>query len=324
MSEESFAAFMARALHDPERGYYARRTRGIGGTRGDFATAATLSPLLGQAVAAWLKKTQACMPKVRHVIEVGAGNGMLMQTVRKSLGWWRRRRLAWHIVETSVPLREQQRQRLGDGVHWHTSLEAALQASGGQAFIYHNELLDAFPARLVQQQEDDWQEVFLSHENGITRECLRPLGLTLGERSDFSALTHAAFRKGQRVELHASVRDWLHTWTPHWQQGAMLTIDYGELLPSLYHRRPGGTVRAYLMHQRLEGPAVYENIGRQDITADINFTDYRSWTAACGMKEAFFGSQAEFIRLHQPEARGPMVDPEGAGGSFKALVHEKT
>lgn len=321
---ESFAAFMARALHDPERGYYARRTRGIGGTRGDFATAATLSPLLGQAVAAWLKKAQACMPKVRHVIEVGAGNGMLMQTVRKSLGWWRRRRLAWHIVETSVPLREQQRQRLGDGLHWHTSLESALQCCQGQAFIYHNELLDAFPARLVQQQEDDWQEVFLSHENGITRECLRPLGLTLGERSDFSALTHATFRQGQRAELHASVRDWLHTWTPHWQQGAMLTIDYGDLLPSLYHRRPGGTVRAYLMHQRLEGPAVYENIGRQDITADINFTDYRAWAAECGMQEAFFGSQAEFIRLQQPGADGPMVDPEGAGGAFKALVHEKT
>lgn len=321
---ESFAVFMARALHDPERGYYARRTRGIGGMRGDFATAATLSPILGQAITAWLKKAQSSMPDVCQVIEVGAGNGMLMQTVRKSLGWWRRRRLAWHIVETSVPLREQQRQRLGDGIHWHTSLEAALQASGGQAFIYHNELLDAFPARLVQKQEDGWQEVFLSHESGITRECLRPLALTLEERSDFSALTHAAFRMGQKVELHASVRDWLRTWTPHWQRGAMLTVDYGDLLPALYHRRPGGTVRAYLMHQRLEGPSVYENIGRQDITADINFTDYRFWTAACGMKEAFYGSQAGFIRLHHPDAEGPMVDPEGAGGAFKALVHEKT
>lgn len=324
MSEESFAVFMARALHDPERGYYARRTRGIGGLRGDFATAATLSPVLGQAITAWLQKAQSSMPDVRQVIEVGAGNGMLMQTVRQSLGWWRRRRLAWHIVETSVPLREQQRQRLGDDIHWHPSLEAALQASREQAFIYHNELLDAFPARLVQKQEDDWQEVFLSHENGITRVCLRPLVMTLEERSDFSALTHASFREGQRVELHASVHDWLRSWTPHWRQGAMLTVDYGDLLPALYHRRPRGTVRAYLMHQRLEGPDVYENIGRQDITADINFTDYRSWAAACGMKEAFFGSQADFIRLHAPGADGPMIDPEGAGGAFKVLVHEKT
>lgn len=324
MPEESFAAFMARALHDPERGYYARRTRGIGGNRGDFATAATLSPVLGQAVAAWLKKAQACMPKVRQVIEVGAGNGMLMQTVRQSLGWWRRRRLTWNIVETSLPLREQQRQRLGGRVLWHTSLEAALQSCQGQAFIYHNELLDAFPARLVQKQEDGWQEVFLRHENGITRECLRPLELSLEESSSFSALKHAGFREGQRVELHASVLDWLRTWAPHWTEGAMLTVDYGDLLPALYHRRPRGTVRAYLMHQRLEGPAVYENVGRQDITADINFTDYRAWAAECGMKEAFFGSQADFIRLHHPGAEGPMVDPEGAGGAFKALVHEKT
>ena len=324
MSEESFAAFMARALHDPERGYYARKTRGIGGMRGDFATAATLSPVLGQAVAAWLKKAQACMPKVRHVIEVGAGNGMLMQTVRQSLGWWRRRRLGWNIVETSAPLREQQRQRLGDGVRWHTCLEAALQSCQGQAFIYHNELLDAFPARLVQKQEDGWQEVFVNQENGVTRECLRPLALNLEELRGFSALRHPCFSEGQRIELHASVRDWLRNWTPHWREGAMLTIDYGDLLPALYHRRPRGTVRAYLMHQRLEGPAVYENVGRQDITADINFTDYRAWAAECGMKETFFGSQADFIRLHRPGATGPMVDPEGAGSAFKALVHEKT
>lgn len=324
MSEESFADFMARALHDPERGYYARRTPGIGGHRGDFATAATLSPVLGQAVAAWLKKLQACMPKVRHVIEVGAGNGMLMQTVRQSLGWWRRRRLAWNIVETSAPLREQQRQRLGDGVCWHTCLEAALQSCQGQAFIYHNELLDAFPARLVQKQEDGWQEVFLRHENGITRECLRPLTLNLAELSGFSVLSHTRLSEGQRIELHASVRNWLRTWAPHWKEGAMLTIDYGDLLPDLYHRRPRGTVRAYLMHQRLEGMAVYENIGRQDITTDINFTDYRAWAAECGMKETFYGRQADFIRLHHPGATGPMVDPEGAGSAFKVLVHEKT
>ena len=87
---ESFAAFMARALHDPQRGYYARRIQGIGGQRGDFATAATLSPLLGQGISAWLRESKRAMPEVRHVIEVGAGNGALMETVRKSLGWWGR------------------------------------------------------------------------------------------------------------------------------------------------------------------------------------------------------------------------------------------
>ena len=41
---------MAAALHDPERGYYARRIRGVG-KPGDFTTTAAISPAIGKAIA---------------------------------------------------------------------------------------------------------------------------------------------------------------------------------------------------------------------------------------------------------------------------------
>jgi SAM-dependent MidA family methyltransferase len=551
---------MARALHDPQRGYYARRIQGIGGQRGDFATVATLSPLLGQGIAAWIQENRRAMPKVRHVIEVGAGNGVLMETVRKSLGWWQRRRFGWHIVETSEALREQQKQRLGKGVTWHSQLETALEACSGAAFIYHNELLDAFPVRLVQCHEGEWQEVFVEFENGRAREFLRPLEVThgrlpspnlsphdihradhlhsgerdqasaplapavhvanthdlfrgegwgegntlprfaraptphltsprnasietstpprgerdqasdplapavhvantsgpfrgegwgegntlpqfdpappphltsprhesivsstpsrgerdqasgplaqavhvantsgpfrgegwgegntlpqfdpappphltsprnasietstppRGERdqasgpltpavhvantsgpfrgegrgegetppqqlaSKFSALAHSPRQPQQRCELHESVREWLHGWVPEWKSGAMLTVDYGDTFPALYHRRSRGTLRAYLMHQRLEGMSIYENAGRQDITADVNFTDYRAWAAQLGIEEIGYATQAEFLQSRVPGAGGPMLDPDGAGGAFKVVMHRR-
>lgn len=377
---ESFAAFMARALHDPQRGYYARRIQGIGGQRGDFATAVTLSPLLGQAISAWIQENRRAMPDVRHVIEVGAGNGVLMETVRRSLGWWQRRRFEWHIVETSVALREQQKQRLGAAVAWHEDLESALRDCGGAAFIYHNELLDAFPVRLVQSHEGVWQEVFVEFENGRARELLRPLALKpvdhpspnlsphdipradhlhSGERdqasgplapamhvdatqspfrgegwgvgetppqpvaSRFSALSHLPQHPQQRCELHESVREWLHGWVPEWKRGAMLTVDYGDTFPALYHRRPRGTLRAYLLHQRLEGMSIYENAGRQDITADVNFTDYRAWAAQLGLEEISFSSQAEFLQSYVSGASGPILDPDGAGGAFKVVMHRR-
>ena len=377
---ESFAAFMARALHDPHRGYYARRIQGIGGQRGDFATAATLSPLLGQAIAAWVRESRRAMPEVRHVIEVGAGNGALMETVRKSLGWWKRRRFEWHIVETSVALREQQKQRLGSAVTWHENIESALRACGGAAFIYHNELLDAFPVRLVQCHEGEWQEVFVEFENGCARELLRPLemkpvilpspnlsphdiprvcDLHSGERdqrlgplapamhddatlnpfrgegwgegesppqqlaSAFYVLSHMPQHPQQRCELHESVREWLHGWVPEWKRGAMLTVDYGDTFPALYQRRPRGTLRAYLMHQRLEGMSIYENAGRQDITADVNFTDYRAWAVKLGLEEIGYATQAEFLQSRVPDASGPMLDPDGAGGAFKVVMHRR-
>lgn len=309
---EPFSSFMVRALFDPERGYYTRHIKTVG-ARGDFSTSATLSVSLGNAVAAWLKSESRVHPGVRQVIEVGAGNGSLMQAVRRSLGWWTRRRFTFHIVETSPVLRVQQQKRLGGQIQWHESLEKALAATQGEALIYHNELLDAFPATLVQWDaaEQRWLEVWVP-ESLHTHEF---------DPADFSVLRHAMFADRQRCEIHPSIRDWLRNWTPQWKGGAMLTIDYGDEFPQLYHRRPHGTLRAYLLHQRLTGADVYANPGRQDITADINFTDYRSWLDALGLVAVQSQPLADFLRPHGAPAQ--LLDADGAGGAFKCLVHRR-
>ena len=293
---------MARALFDPERGYYTRHIRTVG-RAGDFSTSATLSPALGRAVAGWLKAESHLQPQVRHVIEVGAGDGSLMQTVRKALGWWARRRFCFHIVETSPVLRQEQ----------HNDLESALAAAQGHAFIYHNELLDAFPATLVQWNaaEQRWFEVWVPEQ-------LHPHDLNAAH---YSALRHTTFADRQRCELHPSVRDWLHRWTPLWKSGAMLTIDYGDEFPRLYHRRPHGTLRAYLLHQRLTGADIYANPGRQDITADINFSDYTAWLLELGLDEAARQTLAEFLHPHAAPAW--LTDSDGAGTAFKCFVHRR-
>lgn len=307
---EPFSQFMARALFDPERGYYTRHIRTVG-ARGDFSTSATLSPSLGAAIADWLKAESRIQPRVHHVIEVGAGDGSLMLSVRKALGWWTRRRFTFHIVETSPVLREQQQKRLGSRVHWHTGIESALTAAHGQAFIYHNELLDAFPATLMQWSaaEQRWLEVWMP-------ESLHPHEF---DAAHYSVLRHNAFKDGQRCEMHPSIRDWLRNWTPQWKGGAMLSIDYGDAFPQLYHRRPHGTLRAYLLHQRLTGADIYANPGRQDITADINFTDYAAWLREFGATQITCQTLADLLRLQGAPAQ--LLDAEGAGSAFKCLVH---
>jgi SAM-dependent MidA family methyltransferase len=318
---ETFTSFMARALHDPQRGYYARRVQAIG-AKGDFSTSATLSPQLGQAIAQWLKGESKVMPEVRHIIEVGAGNGMLMETVQKSMGWWQRRRFQWHIVETSEGLCAQQKQRLGKRVTWHRDLGSALDSVGGKAFIYHNELLDAFPVVLLQWQEDQWQEVCVDLGGNQVRESLMPHSLTAADCESFAIFQRPPQTASQRVELHLSVRDWLRQWAPAWTEGAMLTVDYGDVFPELYHRRPRGTLRAYLLHQRLEGAALYQNMGRQDITADVNFTDYRAWAKGLGWEETYFGTQGEFTELRLG-AGAPLLLAEGAADAFKVVCHRR-
>ena len=103
----------------------------------------------------------------------------------------------------------------------------------------------------------------------------------------------------------------------------MLTIDYGDDFPALYHRRPRGTLRAYLMQQRLEGVNIFANPGRQDITCDVNFTDVRTWLREHGTTEQSYESQKAFLERLAPRSAS-MADAwvargDGAGEAFRCL-----
>lgn len=334
---ESFSTFMQRALYDPQKGYYTRRIAAIG-RGGDFSTAIAISAIPGAAIAGWLAGESRRFPDVRTVIEVGGGSGRLMSEVRSSLGWWRRRRFDFHMVETSPVLRAQQARVLGETITWHDDLRDALDGCGGRAFIYHNELLDALPMDLIQwdRVEALWKQVWLAPgRDGEPVEWLRPMDMPDEQRRDFSVLRSwnrscPPPHPDQRCELQSGVRRWLHDWAPSWVEGSMLTIDYGGEFPALYQRRPRGTLRAYLQHQRIEGEMVYANVGRQDITADINFTDYRLWCRESGWEETFFEPLHVFIGRNAPRALDVggaagrfLTDPEGAGSAFQCVGHRR-
>jgi SAM-dependent MidA family methyltransferase len=307
---------MQRALYDPERGYYTARLRTVG-ARGDFSTSATLSPVLGQAIALWLKH-EAAKHNIRTVIEVGGGDGSLMQQVLGGLGWWKRWHWKFYMVETSPLLQAQQKQKLDHHrVQWFSQIQEALATCAGRALIYHNELLDAFPVDLVQwdSAQYSWRYVMVEQDAEGVREFLS----TAATDPAYALLHTAPERLGVRAELHSALREWLQAWLPEWHGGSMLTIDYGDVLPTLYQRRPRGTLRGYLLQQRVEGLDLYQNPGRQDITCDVNFTDVRAWLTAAGCKEVAYQTQASFLQQWLALTDHPLADRAGAGAAFKCL-----
>lgn len=315
-----FDAFMALALYDAEHGYYTRRIADVGGRGGDFATAATLSSGLGRAMAGWIRGEIAHhgWRGPVHLIEIGGGNGELAASVLGALGWWRRRSVRYHLVEVSPVLRERQRGRLGRAVTaWHDSPAEALAACGGRALLVSNELVDAFPAKWLSFTPDGWREVWVRHDAGGVREEFHELPESFTP-DGFSALKLADPVAGQRIELHASYRDWLRDWAPHWKEGSILTIDYGAATAAgIYSRRPGGTMRGYFKHERIEGPDLYSRFGKQDLTCDVNFADLTAWGEALGWETFALETQARFF-----ERFGVAKDAMGAGGpgeSFLAL-----
>ena len=121
---------MEQALHG-EGGYYAARVRNVGRT-GDFSTSASVSSVLGEAVASWLDQELRIWPGVRSVIEIGGGDGSLSHAALDAIGWWTRRSLNWSMVETSPTLRAQLRTRLKSRVRWFDTLPDALAHCRGK------------------------------------------------------------------------------------------------------------------------------------------------------------------------------------------------
>ena len=311
-----FEQFMARALHHPEHGYYARRITGVG-RHGDFTTAPMLSDAPTRAIAAWaakaLKET-GCS----DLIEVGPGEGKLAAGVLRHLPWFRRLRTRLHLVETSAPLAARQRELLGTRVRHHSRIQDALAACGGNAVIFSNELVDAFPVRRFRKTPEGWQELAVHHDDQRrVHESLLPPA-PLPPSSGFLD----SHRMGQWIEVHDSYRRHLEEWLPLWKAGRMLTIDYGAAAEDLYHRKPRGTLRAYLLQHRLEGPAIYDNPGRQDLTADVNFTDLMDWSHPWTSAQSLttFGG---FLQRYVPHAEPALTDPEGAGGAFLVLEQRR-
>ena len=257
----SFERFMELALYHSEFGYYTANINDVGGSRADFSTWATLANT-GKPVANWIKQEFTHHGRL-DLIEIGAGDGSMAESILKSFSWIERRKLKYHIVELSPPLKARQMTRLKRmPVQWHNTIQSALKSSNQEAVIFSNELVDAFPVKWLRWNGEEWQEIYVnfSPETGL-KEQFKSSDLN----PDFPDPS-----PGQRIEIHDSYFNWLDTWLPEFEKGSILTIDYGA---ERYSSNPNGSMRGYFRQQRIEGPAVYRRFGTQDLTCDVNFSD---------------------------------------------------
>lgn len=322
----SFEEFMALALYDSEFGYYGANINDVGNGRGDFATTSTLSSGLGQAIGRWIQSEidEICWDGPISIIEVGPGSGSLAVEVLKQFGWWRRRKLDYHLVEVSPVLRKRQKKRLrGRRVSWHASIEDALLKTNGRALIYSNELFDAFPAKWLRStgEPNQWDEICVSYnEKEGLKEFWRELSDTI-DPVDFSAMPLQGMKAGRRIEIQLSVKSWISELGESWKAGSMLSVDYGGDPNDIYGRNLMGTVRGYFKNERINGGRVYSRFGKQDLTVDVNFTDVENWGRDSGIETVFRETQEEFLIRHGVE-NDPLIET-GAAAEFQVLHQRK-
>lgn len=312
-----WAEVMELALYDEAQGYYSTHVQDIG-FRGDFSTSATMSDLPARRLVAHWK--EACHATGRHLpfIEIGGGNGNMALAVARELGFLGRLRTRYHMVDRSPALRSLQALAGGHFVRVHSTIEAALRSAGGRAFIFSNELPDAFPARLFCYRAGAWQELGLSVQDGHIVELARPCP-ALPESSAFARWA----QEGQVIEVHESYHHWYTQWQPLWKCGVFVTIDYGAPCESLYYRRPAGTLRGYKAHIMLSKQEMIPLAGRCDMTADVNFTDLQTLARRIPGDVVQLLTQREYL-LPCVDAQNPadlhLTAEPGAGDHFRVLV----
>ena len=338
----NFEVFMDMALYEPGLGYYTNESTTIG-RAGDFYTSPHLHPIFGAMLGRQMEEMWKAMgsPERFDVVEMGAGMGWLAKDMLDYLGGTRGRRselfprIRYAIVELNESVRLRQKELLKDHpekVHWIACLRDAGHVAG---CILSNELLDAFPVRLV-EMDDELREIYVSeHEGGLVevkgpcsaevREYFRGFSLELPE--------------GYKTEVNLRMRDWLQEVSAALAEGFLLTVDYGYPAWDYYGEdRSRGTLMCYYRHQVNEDP--YRNIGEQDLTAHVNFSSLKAWGEEAGLKTVGFSAQGtylvslgidEVIAEFSGETPDPfeiakikgLIMPGGMGESHKVMIQYK-
>ncbi len=316
----SMEQFMELALYDRAEGYYSASVHEIG-ARGDFSTTATLSPLLARRIVAHWKEACRRAGNKLPMIEIGGGNGNLAAAIGRELGFWGRLGMRYSMVERAGNLRDLQRLNVGHFARVYETMERALKQSKGEAFIFSNELPDAFPARRFVFRQGAWHELGISTREGRYVETARPCS-SLPESAGFERWAI----EGQTIEAQESYAAWYRSWQPLWKRGVCVTIDYGGENDAIYERKPQGTLRGYRNHRLLTPEELYPAAGRCDITCDVNFTDLRRLADACIGDATALTTQREYLLPcvdANNRADAYLVSTPGPGDHFHVLIQER-
>jgi SAM-dependent MidA family methyltransferase len=340
----TFAEFMELCLYHPEHGYYAAGWY-LRKKRADYYTCPGLHPVFGTLIAKQLVQMWRLLESDRfEIVELGGGEGHLAFDI---LTFLKERVpdcydvLTYHMVEVGAPLIARQRELLkpfDKVIRWLRPDDFTAAETVG--CIVSNELVDALPVHRVKKEEGQLKEIFVTADaNGLAE--------VVGSPSD--PALEAYFRRlgidlqeGQQAEVNLRALSWIRQVADRLGRGFVVTIDYGHTADVLYApARRDGTLVCYWQHRVSSDP--YIRIGRQDMTAHVDFTSLILNGRDCGLELTGLVPQYKFLlslgfldEMMRWEkgvdeidavtgrlAMKQLILPDGMGGPFKVLIQHK-
>jgi SAM-dependent MidA family methyltransferase len=293
----SFAEFMGLALFWPEGGYYSGREPV--GPAGDFYTSPLVHPAFGALLALQLFQMWQLLeqPHPFTVVETGAGNGLLCRdVVAFSAGLLPgfTRSLRYICLDRGAVLGAEKDPHMGRppaGVD--RVVASGFPFHGVRGCVLSNEFLDSMPVHQVTMHQGRLREIYVTVKGGeLTGDLREPSTPALSARLDDLGIE---LSEGQTAEVNLGLAGWAGEVAAALEAGFMLTIDYGHPAGDLYspERRYRGTLTTYYRHTQTDAPFRY--IGRQDMTAQVDFTSVVQAGRRAGMEPLGFTLQRRFL-----------------------------
>jgi SAM-dependent MidA family methyltransferase len=268
----TFHDFMKYALYEDEKGYYSTNTNHIGAD-GDYYTSPSTHPAFGSVIALQIHTMWNLLdkPSVLTIVEGGGGKGRLAEDILKyassidtaffdSLDYWILEKKRLGKIQRGQPV------NTNLAITWTDQTDIPEIEFG---VFLSNELFDANPRHRVIGLGSGVQEKYVGlngddfieiHDDPSTDEIasyFKDIPLDLPE----GCIAEVDLEGPKFIEKIAAAIN----------KGFVITIDYGFPAEILYSNRyKSGTLFCYHKHTSTTNP--YIRIGKQDITAHVDFT----------------------------------------------------
>ena len=278
--------FINLSLYNKKFGYYMKKNPF--GKEGDFITAPNISRLFSEMIAIWILSFWQSLgsPKKFNLIELGAGNGELMNVLIESFQNFPifLKSCNFIIHEKSPSLIKVQRKKLYKRkITWISEIKKLKKIP---TIFIANEFFDSLAIKQFIKKENLWFERFVCLKNKNKpffiekkfnmKNFEKKINFTISKNQNFIEYSEIGINYLKKIAEIIKKNS-----------GGILVIDYG-----YSEKKMKNTLQAIFKH---EFSNVLENIGNSDITHNINFNLFQKVVRQLGSLKNNLTTQKDFL-----------------------------
>ena len=278
--------FINYCLYDKKNGYYMNSNPF--GITGDFTTGPNISRLFSEMVAIWTISFWESLgsPKKFNLVELGAGNGEMMKVMIESFKKFPFfiSKCTIFIYEKSPKLIKEQKKNIKfKNIKWIKSLK---ELNKSPSIYLANEFFDALPIKQFSKNKNSWFEKFVHFYSNKKAKFInkrvnikkveKKINYKFSDKQNFLEYSPLGFKYLKDIFKFIKKNN-----------GGLLIIDYG-----YFDKKMQDTLQAIYKKKYSK---VLENIGKSDITYNINYYFIKKIAENFKELNINFTSQKEFL-----------------------------